>query len=166
MSKTRISNFLNAIAPLAEAKIDFEDVLIIAYLDIKWSQKSELKVNNVIQGIKNLSPSTIHRRLKKMKQSDVLCYVNSKVDERVKFIQKGKNYNKYLVEIEKLYDFTQFQKYKLHLFITSVYFALYVLNNNFFQSLPIKNTFTSFIYLRVEIFLQLFIRKMHGLVFS
>tara|TARA_B100000035_G_scaffold313336_1_gene326812 strand:+ start:8778 stop:9113 length:336 start_codon:yes stop_codon:yes gene_type:complete len=110
MTKTRISNFLNAIAPLAEAKIDFEDVLIIAYLDIKWSQKSELRVNNVIQGIKNLSPSTIHRRLKKMKQSDVLDYVNSKDDERVKFIQKGKNYNKYLMEIEKLYDFTQFQK--------------------------------------------------------
>lgn len=110
MSKTRITNFLNAIAPLAEAKIDFEDVLIIAYLDMQWSQKSEIKVNHVIQGIKNLSPSTIHRRLKKMKQSDVLDYVNSKDDERVKFIQKGKGFNKYLMEIEKFYDFTQFQE--------------------------------------------------------
>ncbi|EDZ64406.1 hypothetical protein KB13_538 [beta proteobacterium KB13] len=36
--------------------------------------------------------------------------MNSKDDERVKFIQKGKNYNKYLMEIDKLYDFTQFQK--------------------------------------------------------
>ena len=110
MSKTRISNFLNAIAPLAEAKIDFDDVMIIAYLNIKWSQKSEIKVNTVIQEIKNLSPSTIHRRLKKMRQSEILDYVHSKDDERVKFIQKGKNYNQYLMEIDKLYDFTQFQE--------------------------------------------------------
>ena len=106
----RIINFLEAIAPLANSSIDLEDVMIVSYLESNWSKEKTVQVNDIIDGISNISSSTIHRRLRRMRTRNILEYTSSNNDWRVRYIQKGKKYIAHLKEIEKLYDDVQLQK--------------------------------------------------------
>jgi len=106
----RIINFLEAIAPLANSSIDLEDVMILSFLENHWSKEKKIQVNDIINGISNISSSTIHRRLRRMRVNHVLDYISSSNDWRVRYIQKGKKYTTHLKEIEKLYDDVQLQK--------------------------------------------------------
>ena len=104
----RIINFLEAIAPLARAPIDLENILILSYLESYWKREKNIQVNDVVDGISNLSTSTIHRRLRKFRQSKILIQSNSEKDNRIKFIRKGPNYQAFLEQIEKLYESKSF----------------------------------------------------------
>lgn len=106
----RIINFLEALAPLVNSSIDLEDVMIVSFLESHWSKEKTVKVNDIIDGISNISSSTIHRRLRRMRMSHILQYTPSESDWRVRYIQKGKKYLAHLKEIEKLYDDAQLQK--------------------------------------------------------
>lgn len=106
----RIINFLEAIAPLANSTIDLEDVMIMSFLESYWSKDQSIQVNDIVEGISNISPSTLHRRLRRMRQDKILEYTSSKEDWRVRYIHKGKRYSAHLKEIEKLYDAAQLQK--------------------------------------------------------
>jgi len=75
-----ISNFFQAIAPLAKSEIELEDVLIISFLENAWKKQGAVQVNDVIHGITNLSPSTIHRRLRKMK---LIRHYNTELTKRI-----------------------------------------------------------------------------------
>ena len=100
----RIINFLEAIAPLAKAPIDLENVLIISFLESYWNRKKNIQVNDIIDGISNLSASTIHRRLRKFRQTKVLIHSSTEQDNRIKYIEKGPHYENFLNQIVKLYD--------------------------------------------------------------
>ena len=100
----RIINFLEAIAPLARAPIDLEYILILSYIESYWKREKNIQVNDVVEGISNLSTSTVHRRLRKFRQSKILIQSNSENDNRIKFIRKGPNYQAFQEQIEKLYE--------------------------------------------------------------
>jgi len=106
----RIINFLEAIAPLANSSIDLEDVMIVSFLENRWSKEKMVQVNDIIEGITNISSSSIHRRVRRMRMSHILKYTSTDNDWRVRYIQKGKKYAAHLKEIEKLYDGAQLQK--------------------------------------------------------
>ena len=106
----RIINFLEAIAPLANSSIDLEDVMILSFLETHWSKERTVQVNDIIDGISNISSSTIHRRLRRMRISHILQYTSTDIDWRVRYVQKGKKYDAHLKVIEKLYDGAQLQK--------------------------------------------------------
>lgn len=100
--KSKIENFLNAIAPLAKSESDFGEMLIISFLESKWNSEASAKkvrVNDVLKGIKHYSIASLNRKLKQLKNKKVLCFKVSSIDERVKFIEKGSAYNEYLAEI-------------------------------------------------------------------
>ena len=99
----RIINFLEAIAPLSKAPIDLENIVIVSFLESYWNRKKNIQVNHVIDGISNLSASTIHRRLRKFRQTKVLIHTSSEQDNRIKYIKKGPQYENFLNQIEKLY---------------------------------------------------------------
>ena len=106
----RIINFLEAFAPLANSSIDLEDVMIVSFLESHWSKEKKVQVNDIIEGISNISSSTIHRRLRRMRMSHILKYSSTDNDWRVRYVQKGKNYDAHLKVIAKLYDGAQLQK--------------------------------------------------------
>ena len=101
---TRIINFLEAIAPLAKTPINLENVLIISFLESYWNQKKNIQVNDIIDGISNLSASTVHRRLRKFRETKVLIHISTEQDNRIKYIEKGPQYENFLNQIVKLYD--------------------------------------------------------------
>jgi hypothetical protein len=106
----RLINFLEAIAPLAKSSLELEDIVIICFLENQWNNKKQVKVNDIVNGISNISASNIHRRLKKLRKQAVLYHQTSENDWRVKFILKGENYQKNLLIIKKLYDKQFLQK--------------------------------------------------------
>jgi hypothetical protein len=87
-----IKNFFQAIAPLAKSKIELGDFLIISFLENAWKVQDTVQVNDLIHGITNLSPSTIHRRLRKMNLNQTLQYRINEENQRVRFIEKGNEY--------------------------------------------------------------------------
>ena len=97
-----ISNFFQAIAPLAKSEIELEDVLIISFLENAWKKQGAVQVNDVIHGITNLSPSTIHRRLRKMKLNQTLQYRINEENHRVRFIEKGNQYESTLKKLQQI----------------------------------------------------------------
>jgi len=97
-----ISNFFQAIAPLAKSEIELEDVLIISFLENAWKKQGAVQVNDVIHGITNLSPSTIHRRLRKMKLNQTLQYRINEENHRVRFIEKGNQYEQTLKKLQQV----------------------------------------------------------------
>ena len=100
----KIKNYLHAIAPLSKSTLDLEDVLIISFLEHGWHQGLKIQVNTIIDGIPNLSPSTIHRRLKRFKNDSILSYKINKLNQRVRLVEKGEKYQDCLKQIESLYD--------------------------------------------------------------
>ena len=106
----RIINFLEAIVPLANSSIDLEDIMILSFLESHWSKEKTVQVSDIIDGISNISSSTIHRRLRRMRMSHILEYTSADNDWRVRYVQKGKKYEAHLKEIEKLYDGAQLQE--------------------------------------------------------
>jgi len=97
-----ISNFFQAIAPLAKSEIELEDVLIISFLENAWKKQGAVQVNDVIHGITNLSPSTIHRRLRKMKLNQTLQYRINEENHRVRIIEKGNQYEQTLKKLQQV----------------------------------------------------------------
>jgi len=100
--KSRIENFLNAIAPLAKSESDFGEILVISFLESKWNCldcTKEVRVNDILKGIKHYSTASLNRKLKQLKNKGVLFFKVSSIDERVKIIEKGPNYNEYLAKI-------------------------------------------------------------------
>ena len=100
--KVNINNFFQAIAPLAKSEVELEDVLIISFLENAWKQQNHVQVNDVIHGITNLSPSTIHRRLRKMKLNLTLQYRINESNQRVRIIEKGNQYEQTLKKLEQV----------------------------------------------------------------
>ena len=98
-----ISNFFQAIAPLAKSEIELEDVLIISFLENVWKKQGAVQVNDVIHGITNLSPSTINRRLRKMKLNQTLQYRINEENQRVHFIEKGNQYKQTLKKLQQVF---------------------------------------------------------------
>ena len=96
-----INNFFQAIAPLAKSEVELEDVLIISFLESAWKQQNHVQVNDVIHGITNLSASTIHRRLRKMKLNQTLQYRIKESNQRVRIIEKGNQYEQTLKKLEQ-----------------------------------------------------------------
>ena len=98
----QIHNFFQAIAPLAKSEIELEDVLIISFLENAWKEQDTVQVNDVIHGITNLSPSTIHRRLRKMKLNQTLQYRINEENQRARFIEKGNQYEQTQKKLQQL----------------------------------------------------------------
>jgi len=99
---SKIENFLNAIAPLAKSESDFGEILIISFLESRWNCgdcTKKVRVNDVLKSIKHYSTASLNRKLKQLKDKEVLFFRASSIDERVKLIEKGPNYNEYLAEI-------------------------------------------------------------------
>ena len=101
--KSKIKNFFNAIAPLTQCESDIGEMLIISYLERLWSSATcpkDVHVNDLLKGIKHYSSASINRKLKNLKQKQILLFELCPTDERVKIIRKGLHYNDYLLEIE------------------------------------------------------------------
>lgn len=99
---SKVENFLNAIAPLAKSESDFGEMLVISFLESIWNCEAcdkKVRVNDVLKGIKHYSTASLNRKLKELKTKKVLFFRISSIDERVKYIEKGTNYNEYLAEI-------------------------------------------------------------------
>ena len=99
--KTKINNFLNAIAPLAQTKSDLGELLVMSYLESKWVDNKEVTVSDLLVGIKQYSSASLNRKLKQLKDKKILSVEINADDERVKIIKKGLNYDDYLDEISK-----------------------------------------------------------------
>ena len=101
--KSKLRNFFNAIAPLAQYESDIGEMLIISYLESLWTCNKcnqGVHVNDVVKGIKHYSTASINRKLKQLKKKKILLFELSHTDERVKIIKKGLHYYDYLAEIE------------------------------------------------------------------
>lgn len=101
---SKIHNFFNAIAPLAQSDFELEDLLIISLLENAWRRKKQIQVNDIVQTITNLSASTIHRRLRKMKINKTLQYVINEENQRVRFITRGTRYEYTLKKLNKVFS--------------------------------------------------------------
>ena len=69
---TKITNFFRAIAPLTQFKFDLGEILIIAFLQEKWNRDIEVSVNDLLRSVKFLSTASINRKLKQLKNKNIL----------------------------------------------------------------------------------------------
>ena len=97
---TKITNFFRAIAPLTQFKFNLGEILIIAFLQEKWNRDIEVSVNDLLRSVKFLSTASINRKLKQLKNKNILLLIHSAKDERFKIIKPGNKYNDYLGQIE------------------------------------------------------------------
>ena len=99
--KFKISNLLEALAPLTAKKVDLGEMIILSFLKREWIQNNKVIVNDVLDNVKQYSTASINRKLKNLKKSEVLLFSSDPCDERVKIISKGKNYADYLNQISR-----------------------------------------------------------------
>lgn len=99
--KFKISNLLEALAPLTAKKVDLGEMIILSFLSREWLQNKKVMVNDVIDNVKQYSTASINRKLKNLKISEVLFFSADPNDERVKIISQGKNYDSYLDQISQ-----------------------------------------------------------------
>ena len=96
----KMINFLNSIAPLTQSDADLGELLIISFVERAWAQDKQLHVNDVLQGVKNFSPASLNRKLRKLREKKILSFESSPTDERIRLIKKGLNYADYLDQID------------------------------------------------------------------
>lgn len=96
----KMINFLNSIAPLTQSDADLGELLIISFVERAWAQDKQLHVNAVLQGVKNFSPASLNRKLRKLREKKILSFESSQTDERIRLIKKGLNYADYLDQID------------------------------------------------------------------
>ena len=96
----KMINFLNSIAPLTQSDADLGELLIISFVERAWAQDKQLHVNEVLQGVKNFSPASLNRKLRKLREKKILSFESSPTDERIRLIKKGLNYADYLDQID------------------------------------------------------------------
>ena len=99
--KFKISNLLEALAPLTAKKVDLGEMMILSFLTREWLQFRKVMVNDVLDNIKQYSTASLNRKLKNLKKSEVLLFTPDPYDERVKIISQGKNYASYLDQISQ-----------------------------------------------------------------
>jgi DNA-binding MarR family transcriptional regulator len=99
--KFKIANLLEALAPLTAKKVDLGEIIILSFLNREWLQNNKVRVNDVLDNIKQYSTASINRKLKKLKKSEVLLFSPDPYDERIKIISQGKNYASYLDQISQ-----------------------------------------------------------------
>lgn len=99
--KFKISNLLEALAPLTAKKVDLGEMIILSFLSREWLQNKKVMVNDVLDNVKQYSTASINRKLKNLKKSEVLFFSADPNDERVKIISQGKNYDDYLNQISQ-----------------------------------------------------------------
>jgi len=97
--KFKISNLLEALAPLKAKKVNLGEMIILSFLTREWLQNKKVMVNDVLDNIERYSTASINRKLKNLKKSEVLLFSPGSDDERVKIISQGKNYDSYLDQI-------------------------------------------------------------------
>tara|TARA_B100000035_G_scaffold313034_1_gene325810 strand:+ start:314 stop:643 length:330 start_codon:yes stop_codon:yes gene_type:complete len=103
--KAKVKNFLKAITSLSESESDIGEMIVVSYIERLWASKEfdEVHVSDILSSINNYSSSSINRKLKQLKKKKVLLFEVSSIDERLKIIKKGLNYNDYIEKIEALY---------------------------------------------------------------
>lgn len=97
--KFKISNLLEALAPLTAKKVDLGEMIILSFLTKQWLQNNKVRVNDVLDNVMQYSTASLNRKLKNLKKIKVLLFSPDPDDERVKIISKGKNYDDYLDQI-------------------------------------------------------------------
>lgn len=102
--KQKIKNLLESLAPLSTKKIDMGEVMIVSFLQSQWQTNQNVQVNDVLDNVKHLSTASINRKLKQLKKVNVLTFINSESDMRIKFIKKGLNFDSYVQTLEKIID--------------------------------------------------------------
>ena len=99
--KFKISNLLEALAPLTYKKVDLGEMIILSFLKREWIQNNKVIVNDVLDNVKQYSTASLNRKLKNLKKLEVLFFLPDPDDERVKIISRGKNYALYLDQISR-----------------------------------------------------------------
>ena len=96
----RIENLFNALEPLSSLNVSMNEIAILAFIGKKFLGKEDVILSSIYKNFSKLSSSTVFRVLKNLEKKQVILIKKNAQDERKKNIVAGKNYGKYIDDLE------------------------------------------------------------------
>jgi len=96
----RIENLFDALEPLSSLNISINEIAIVAFIGKKFLGKEDVILSSIYKNFSKLSSSTVFRVLKNLEKKQVILIKKNAQDERKKNIVAGKNYCKYIDDLE------------------------------------------------------------------
>ena len=96
----RIENLFHALEPLSSLNASINEIAIVAFISRKFLFKEDVILSSIYNHFSKLSPSTVFRVLKNLEKNQVIMIKKNAHDERKKNIVAGKNYGKYIDDLE------------------------------------------------------------------
>lgn len=101
MSYLKFLNLVKAVRQLpAYPAMDAIEARLINELGLGWAAGKQTSVVEAMNMLDDVSPSSVHRRLKTLTKKGLIKLVVDKVDSRVKYIVGTPLYRKYLAEMD------------------------------------------------------------------
>ncbi|MGI9132960.1 MAG: winged helix-turn-helix domain-containing protein [Rhodoferax sp.] len=81
--------------------LDAQEERLLNNFAVCWYQGQQIKVLEAMHSQDGLSPSTVHRRIKILRQKGMLELVNDDADNRIKYIVATPRCKKYFAGLER-----------------------------------------------------------------
>jgi predicted transcriptional regulator len=82
--------FINATKALRQSlvltSVDFIEEQLLENIIINWYSNSPITVSETLETVKEISHSTLHRRLKNLRKTGMITHVADEIDNRIKYI--------------------------------------------------------------------------------
>jgi DNA-binding MarR family transcriptional regulator len=82
--------------------IDFIEEKLLQNIIIYWYSGSPITVSETLEAVKEISNSTLHRRLKNLRKTGMISHVADEIDNRIKYVHPTERCIAYFNQISNI----------------------------------------------------------------